>query len=166
MLSTTRAVHTSLTTPPKQPSLTPLVGGQQHAQAPMTPNRGVLAQDTHNLHSAHMTGRNWGAFATIGNILADTGLAMSNGYRARIYPRDTGIWSSPSFSVHCIVSCTAAQARSAPNVALRSPRRAAIQCFMGRLGQLIPLPYGIWGGGVSLTLAVDRTTLFEVICFG
>ena len=30
--------------------------------------------------------------------------AMSNGYRARIYPRDTGIWSSPSFSVHCIDS--------------------------------------------------------------
>ena len=26
---------------------------------------------------------------------------MSNGYRARIYPRDTGIWSSLRISVHC-----------------------------------------------------------------
>ena len=40
--------------------------------------------------------------------------AMSNGYRARIYPRDTGIWSSPTFSVHCIVSlhCSASQISS------------------------------------------------------
>ena len=39
---------------------------------------------------------------------------MSNGYRARIYPRDTGIWSSPTFSVHCIVSlhCSASQISS------------------------------------------------------
>ena len=42
------------------------------------------------------------------------GGAMSNGNRARMYPRDTGIWSSPSFSVHCIVSlhCSASQISS------------------------------------------------------
>ena len=36
--------------------------------------------------------------------------------------------------------CTAAQTRAVPNVALRSSRKAAIECFMGRLGQLYPLP--------------------------
>ena len=37
--------------------------------------------------------------------------------------------------------CTAAQTRPVPNVALRSPRKVAIECFMGRLGQLFPLPW-------------------------
>ena len=36
--------------------------------------------------------------------------------------------------------CTAAQTTPVPNVALRSLRNAAIECFLGRLGQLFPLP--------------------------
>ena len=39
---------------------------------------------------------------------------MSDGYRALIYPRDTGIWSSTPFSVHCFVllHCSANQISS------------------------------------------------------
>ena len=36
--------------------------------------------------------------------------------------------------------CTVAQTRPVPNVALRSPHKVANECFMGRLGQLFPLP--------------------------
>ena len=36
--------------------------------------------------------------------------------------------------------CTAAQTRPVPNVALRSPHKAAIECCLGSLGQLFPLP--------------------------
>ena len=36
---------------------------------------------------------------------------MSNGYEARKYPRDTGIWSSPPFRVHgfALLHCSANQ---------------------------------------------------------
>ena len=66
--------------------------------------------------------------------------AISNAYRAHIYPRVTGIWSSPQTSVHCLTCCTAAYLRRGPNVALSSPQPAAIECVLACLGQLFPLP--------------------------
>ena len=61
--------------------------------------------------------------------------AISNGYKARIYPRDTGMRSSTQLSVHCLTCCTAAHLKRGPNVALSSPRSAAIECFLARLGK-------------------------------
>ena len=45
-----------------------------------------------------------------------------------------------TFSSLFLPHCTATQPRPVPNVALRSPRKAAIECFVGRLGQLHRLP--------------------------
>ena len=39
-----------------------------------------------------------------------------------------------------LTCCTAAQTRPGLNVTLSSPHKTAIECFMGRLGKLIPLP--------------------------
>ena len=54
---------------------------------------------------------------------------MSNGYKALIHPRDTGIWSSPPFSVHCFVllHCSAIQISS--ECCLEVPR------FPGRVSE-------------------------------
>ena len=65
---------------------------------------------------------------------------QSNGYRAHIYPRVTGTWSSPQTSVHCLTCCTAASLRRGPNVALSSPQSAAIECFLARLGKSLHPP--------------------------
>ena len=48
--------------------------------------------------------------------------------------------------------CTGGETRSVPNVALRLPHKTAIQCSMGCLGKLFPLPLAI-GGGVGGALA-------------
>ena len=66
--------------------------------------------------------------------------AMSNGYRTRIHPRDTGMWSLTQLSVHCLTCCTAAHLRRGPNVVLSSPRSAAIECFLARLGRRLHPP--------------------------
>ena len=68
--------------------------------------------------------------------------AISNGYRALICPRVTGIWSSPQTSVHCLTCCTAAHLKRGPNVALSSPQSAAIECFLARLGKSSYPPLG------------------------
>ena len=57
----------------------------------------------------------------------------SNGYRALIYPRVTGKWSSPQTSVHCLTFCFAVHLKRGPNVALSSPQSAAIECLLARL---------------------------------
>ena len=55
--------------------------------------------------------------------------------------------------------CTAAQTRPVLNVALRSPRNAAIGCFTGRLGQLYPLPQAInLASGSSLSIVIHTKT--------
>ena len=64
--------------------------------------------------------------------------AMSNRYRARIYPLVTGIWSWLQSRFNVLTCCTAAQTKSVPSVALSSPYITAFECFLGCLGQLIP----------------------------
>ena len=58
---------------------------------------------------------------------------QSNGYRAHICPRVTGIWSLPQTSVQCLTCCFAVPLKRGPNVALSSPPSAAIECFLARL---------------------------------
>ena len=78
---------------------------------------------------------------------------QSNGSGARIYPRVTGIWSWPQLSqCTALPCCTAAHTRPVPNVALRSPHAVSTECFLGCVGQLIPLKprgagVGVGGGG-------------------
>ena len=67
---------------------------------------------------------------------------QSNGYRAHIYLRVTGIWSLPQTSVHCLTYCTATHLKRGPNVALSSPQSAAIECFLARLGKSLHPPIG------------------------
>ena len=68
--------------------------------------------------------------------------ATSNGYRALIYPRDTGIWSSPTFSVHCIVSlhCSASQISS--ECCLEVTAQGGYRMFHEPSGSAHPPPIG------------------------
>ena len=70
------------------------------------------------------------------------GGGMSNGYRARIYPCDTGIWSSPTFSVHCIVSlhCSASQISS--ECCFEVTAQGGYRMFHGPFGSAHPPPIG------------------------
>ena len=84
----------------------------------MESNDVAIGSHGHNFPSGALSARGpLGAFASHGlprpvTLATYNGLeapwrgAISNGYRAHIYPRVTGIWSSPQTSVHCLTCCT------------------------------------------------------------
>ena len=80
-------------------------------------------------------------------LLRESSPAMSNGYRARIYPRNTGIWSSPSFSVHCIVSLQCSTSQISSKCCLEVTAHGGYRMFHGPSKSAHPPPIGAPGEG-------------------